>query len=59
MIRYSQKYAVWYDDETGEEVGPPQVDHSQNPLIGIALLLVVLYAAWVMSGSPQIIITGV
>lgn len=33
------------------------VDHSQHPLIGVALLAAVLYLAYLLSGSPEIIWT--
>ena len=50
-----------YDDDRNVwvEVDDPPIDHSQNPLIGIALLALVLWLAYVMSGSPAIIWTGV
>lgn len=43
----------YYDDETGEWIVP--VDHSQNPLIGVALLVFVLWLAYQMSGAPVIV----
>lgn len=50
-----------YDKHRGwvEVPDEPVVDHSQNPIIGIVLLAVVLYLAWLFAGSPAIIITGV
>lgn len=35
-----------------------RADWSQSPWIGIALLVVVLLAAWLLSGAPAIVITG-
>lgn len=51
MLVYDETRDEWIDV-------PAPVDHSQNPLIGIALLLLVLWLAWVASGSPAIVITG-
>jgi hypothetical protein len=56
MILFDEKARRWYDDDTGDWVpDPPAVDHSQNPVIGIVLLLVVFYVVYVTSGAPVIV----
>lgn len=47
MIRYSRECAVWYDDETGEEVAPPDAPVSKGQAVAVLLMLplVVLWVA--------------
>lgn len=49
-----------YDRTTGHEVETdrPAADHSQNPLIGIVLLLLVLWLALEASGYTLVINWG-
>ena len=53
-IRYDRQIQAYYDDQTGEWVDEPARDHSQNPWIGIVLLVAVLGAAYLLSGGGDL-----
>lgn len=57
MIIFDESTGLWYDTDTGRrvEAPPAPVDHSQNPLIGVALLVLAFWLVYILSGSPQIV----